>query len=150
MTHNNSELGNAFPTAVRQDALIALAEFLEFPKEVNWQTFVVRLAGEEVSIPVRVYHDPELIDTLRLSALQKELVDCLLTRHHNDFVRQRHLERIICSDNIWIPPFVIQLIGEYVIDILRIIQHHQSDLNLSIYEHFVRSNPNLLRSQNEG
>ena len=48
-----------------------------------------------MTIPERVYHDATLIDTQRLSSLQKELVDCLLTRNHDSFVRQKHLERII-------------------------------------------------------
>ncbi len=51
-----------------------------------------------MTIPERVYHDATLIDTQRLSSLQKELVDCLLTRNHDGFVRQKHLERIIGSE----------------------------------------------------
>src|ERR1700690_3081518 len=114
MNRSNSDLGNAFPTAVRPEALIALAKFPTFRGRIYSETFPVRVAGEVVSIPVRVYHDPALIEALALSGLQKELVDCLLTRHHNGFVRQEHLERIICSENIWIPAFVIPLVGEYV------------------------------------
>ncbi len=70
---------------------------------------------------------------MRLSSLQKELVDCLLTRHHNGYDRQSHLERIINSPNIWIPPFVVQLVGEYVIEILQIIDNNLRSLNTPAY-----------------
>src|SRR4029077_9774802 len=106
-----TELANAFPTAVRKDALIAISELPEPFLEAHEQ-FSVIVAGEIVSIPSRVYYDPAQIDGLRLTSLQKELVDCLLTRHHNGWVRQKHLERIVRSANFWIPPFVIQLVGE--------------------------------------
>lgn len=140
MTRTDHELANAFPAPVRNDALIALSAFPEPFLPLHSQ-FSVRVAGEAVLIPSRIYYDVALIDTIRLSILQTELVDCLLTRHHNGFVRQRHLERIIGSPNIWVPPFVIQLVGEYVIEILRVIDNNLGNLNLSNYEQFVRPNP---------
>jgi len=97
--------------------------------------------------PERVYHDATLIDTQRLSSLQKELVDCLLTRNHDGFVRQKHLERIIGSENVWIPPFLIRLVGEYVLEIFDLIDQNRGNPNVSIYPEFVRSNRYLLRSQ---
>jgi len=73
--------------------------------------------------------------------LQKELVDCLLTRNHDGFVRQKHLERIIGSENVWIPPFLIRLVGEYVLEIFDLIDQNRGNPNVSIYPEFVRSNP---------
>jgi hypothetical protein len=143
ITSDNSELANAFPAAVRNDALIALSRFPEDLHKFNWHTFSVRVADQEVSIPVRVYHEPALIDW-RLSSLQRELADCLLTRHHNGYVRQGYLQRIVRSPNVWIPPFVVQLVGEYVIEILQVIDNNLGSLNLPIYEHFVQSNPEFI------
>ena len=144
MIRSNSELGNAFPAPIRHAALNALSKFPEFPAQFHWRTFPVRVGGEVVAIPTRVYHDPKLIASLALSSLQRELADCLLTRHHNGFVRQKHLERIICSENIWIPPFVVQLIGEYVIEILEVIHANLRNLNLPVYELFIRCNPEFV------
>jgi hypothetical protein len=143
MIPDNIRLANAFPAAVRDDALIALSEFPESPYKFS-ATFSVRVAGEVVSIPVRIYHEPSRIDRLRLSSLQKELTDCLLTRHHSGHTRQSCLERIVRSPNIWIPPFVVQLVGEYVIEILQVIDSNLSSLNLPAYEEFVQSNPDFI------
>jgi hypothetical protein len=127
MTRSNSELGDALPAAIRQEAISALSKFPEFPQRLHWDTFSVRVGGEIVEIPTRVYYDPKLIDSLALSSRQKELVDCLLTRHHNGFVRKEHLQRIICSEHIWIPPFVVQLVSEYVIEILQVDQRQSEE-----------------------
>ncbi len=107
------------------------------------KTFSARVADQIVVLPDRIYHDPALIDTVPLNTVQKELVDCLLTRHHDGLVREKHLTGIISRNHIWIPPFVVQLAGEYVIEILQVIRHNLSLLDASIYGEFLRTNPEL-------
>jgi hypothetical protein len=107
------------------------------------KTFPATVADQVVVLPRRIYHNPTLIDTVPLNSLHKELVDCLLTRHHDGFVRERHLTRIISRNHIWIPPFVIQLVGEYVIEILHVIQHNLNHLDTLIYGEFLQVNPEL-------
>jgi hypothetical protein len=143
MARTDLELANAFPSAVRRDALIALSALPE-PFLPLDSRFSVRVAGEAVLMPTRIYYDVALIDTHRLSSLQTEIVDCLLTRHHNGFVRQKYLERIVRSANVWVPPFVVQLVGEYVIEILQFIGNNLSSLNTPAYEQFVQSNPEFI------
>ncbi len=142
MHHSNNELLHAFPAALRDNALLALSAFPENPHPSR--TFSVRVADQVVVLPYRIYHNPALIDTVPLNGVQKELVDCLLTRHNDAFVREEHLTRIISRNHIWIPPFVVQLVGEYVIEILHVIQHNLNLLDASIYEEFLRTNPELL------
>ncbi|MFZ0677884.1 hypothetical protein [Candidatus Binatus sp.] len=142
MADTNSELAGAFPAMLREDALVALSGF---PEPIRFHSsFFLNVAAEVVSIPDRIYYGSSLIHTLRLSGLQRELIDCLLTRHHNGYVRQSHLERIIRSPNIWIPPFVVQLVGEYVIEILQVIDNNLSTLKTPVYEQFARSNPEFI------
>ena len=95
-------------------------------------------------MPYRIYHNPALIDTAPLTSLQRELVDCLLTRHNDGLVRQEHLTRIICSNHVWIPPFVVQLAGEYVIEILHVIHDNLKNLDASIYKQFLEMNREFL------
>src|ERR1700756_2493571 len=102
----NAGLAAAFPTTLRQHALAALEAFPE-PQHPAAEAFSVKVHGELVTIPYRLYHAPSQIKTEHLTDLEKELVDCLLTRHHDGFVRQQHLERIIHSENPWVPPFVV-------------------------------------------
>ncbi len=93
MNNHNADLVRAFPEALQQDALRVISAL----PEPSWstETFSVHVGGEAVSIPYRIYHDPMLIDSAQLSPLQVDLLDCLLTRHHNGFVREEHLARIV-------------------------------------------------------
>jgi hypothetical protein len=126
---SSSEIGtkieSAFPESVRDDA-IRVASILPEPLHRSAATFRVIVNAETVAIPYRIYHDPQLIGTDQLSSLQQELLSCLLTRHRSGFVRREHLRRIIGSHHIWVPPFVVQLIGEYVVEIIRVILEKQA------------------------
>lgn len=139
---NNNELKYAFPTDMHNDALIA-AEAL--PKNPYWwNSFTVCLNIETVSIPNRVRHDPASIKAEKLSVIQKNLVDCILTRHHDGFVCQEYLSRIVVSNYTWVPPFVIQLLGEYVVEIVRVIEANLGNLDKALYTQFLRANPDFL------
>ena len=85
MHHSNSELVHAFPADLRDNAVLALSAFPENPHRSK--SFSARVADQIVVLPDRIYHDPALIDTVPLNTVQKELVDCLLTRHHDAAVR---------------------------------------------------------------
>jgi hypothetical protein len=142
MTDDNSDLALAFPASVREDAL-RVASILPQPT-MKTEPFSVSVGGEAVLIPYRIYHDPALIDRERLTPLQAELLDCLLTRHHSGFVRERYLKNVVCSNQEWIPPFVVQLVGEYVIEILDAISKNLDNLDSQLYRRFLTSNPNFL------
>jgi hypothetical protein len=142
MSYTNSDLAQAFPTTIRHDAL-QVASALPQPS-LTTNTFSVRVAGELVLIPYRIYHDPALIDPAWFSPLQLEVLDCLLTRHHSGFVREEHLVKIICSNHEWIPPFVVQLAAEYVLEILRVIRGNVHNLDPQLCRSFLMGNPAFL------
>jgi hypothetical protein len=136
------ELASAFPAVLRQDALKACATFPAV--RALGSSFSVRVGDESVTIPYRVHFDPPLIPVALFDFRQRELVDCLLTRHSDGFVRQRHLVRILGLRHNWIPPFVIQLAGEYVVEILRVINQSLPLLDSSAYQEFINRNPSFL------
>lgn len=138
---NNSDLAKAFPSSVRNDALEAVSVLPQLT--LSTETFPAFVSGERVSIPYRIYHDPGLINPTSLSARQAELVDCLLTRHHNGFIREEHLAKIVRANNEWIPPFVIQLVGEYVVEILQVVSRNLDHLDPQLYQRFLQTNPAL-------
>jgi hypothetical protein len=143
--HSKEELTRAFPSALRKDVLSALSVLSENRYSSRWQAFSVHVGGELLSIPSRIYCDPPGLEAMRFTRLESEILDCLLTRHQDGFVRQKHLARIIRSQNAWVPCFVFPLVGEYVIEILRVIQENLTYLETSIYADFVRANPELLQ-----
>lgn len=84
--------------------------------------FQVEVWGETVTIPSRIYHDEPDADVVRsLSGTQQAILHCLYSRHCDGRVRQRHLEQIVGLHEAWVVPFVVQLAGEYVVEILEAI-----------------------------
>jgi hypothetical protein len=141
---SGAELAGAFPAAVRHDALAAASAFPA--TRVLGQSFFVLVREEKVLIPRRLHNDPTLIHTDSLTAFQQELVNCLLTRHSDGFVREKCLARIIGLSHSWVPPFVIQLAGEYVIEILHLIHRNLAELDRALYRQFMRDNPGFLQT----
>ena len=136
---DNLELKAAFPSTVQSDALAAVSGLP--PNPYHWSSFSVRTENESLFVPCRIYHDPSLIRTEGLSAVQEQMLACLLTRHHDGLIRQKYLTRIIAVDAAWLPPFVVQLVGEYVIEIIRVIEENLAFLDKSLYRQFLRLNP---------
>ena len=60
-------------------------------------------------------------------------------------MREKYLSRIIGVNQIWVPPFVIQLAGEYVIEILHLIQRDLGVFDKAPYTQFIRNNPKFLQ-----
>jgi hypothetical protein len=139
---SSSELAIAFPIAVRDDVCLALSAFPS--TRLLGQSFSVRVDNEVVTVPARIHNDPALISVDQLTDLQRELVDCLLTRHSDGLVREKHLARVVRVNHIWVPPFVVKLVGEYVVEILNVVRQNLSDLDASIYGSFLRANPDFL------
>lgn len=138
----NARLVAAFPTTLRAHVLASLEAFPQ-PEHPAAEGFSVKVAGELVTIPYRLYHSLDQIKTDHLTDPEMEIIDCLLTRHHDGFVRQQHLQRILRSGNPWVPPFVVHLLGEYSIEIIRVIHEHLNSLDRPLYRDFLQANPDF-------
>lgn len=101
--------GNAFPKTLGDD--VAIVEAI-LPPAVHGSVggFSADVSGEPLLIPDRIYH-PEL-DALPQTLLQTTIAHCIYTRHSDGFVRQRHLSRLFATNQSWVVPFVLHLIGE--------------------------------------
>ncbi|MDR3081774.1 MAG: hypothetical protein LBV60_12755, partial [Streptomyces sp.] len=81
--------------------------------------FQVEVQGETVAIPSRIYNEePEAGLERSLTGTQRLILHCLYSRHSDGRVRQRRLEQLVSSSEPWVVPFVVQLAGEYVLEIL--------------------------------
>ena len=106
----------------------------------------VRVMGQSVHIPCRIYyHEPDEERILTLTGTQKILLSCLYSRHHDGYVRERHLHRLLPSADPWVPPFVCQLVGEYVIEIIdRILACVETLKGMDSYSTFSEDNEAFL------
>ena len=53
-----------------------------------------------------------------LTARQRLILGCIFTRHHNGYVRQQWMRAVVPHAEPWVVPFVLALLGEYVVEIV--------------------------------
>ncbi|WP_276975559.1 hypothetical protein [Flavobacterium filum] len=148
---NRQKILNAFPSDIKQDVEI-VTDFL-YDK-----TFVIHpIVGQEIIlneeklvIPGRVYFDsPTDATGNTLTRTQQTILNCIYLRHHNGFIRQKRLEKLIDNtDDYFIIPYIFQLLGEYVMEILEVVDKHINDKTIDNYLKFSNENP-LYRQQTE-
>jgi len=95
--------------------------------------------NEPVYIPYRIY-SPEPKLPSQISDLHRTIISCIYTRHHNGFVREKYLASLFGLPYSWVPPFVLQLVGEYVLEIVLLIHKHIDELDPTIYNRFAKEN----------
>ncbi|KOF01408.1 hypothetical protein OB69_17715 [Roseivirga seohaensis subsp. aquiponti] len=102
----------------------------------------IKLNGEQLIIPYRVYFDePDIESETDLTDRQKIILNCIFLRNHNGYLRERRLNNLIAKDEKWIIPFTIQLIGEYVFEILEVLDEHINKKTINDYYSFTTENP---------
>jgi hypothetical protein len=140
----------AFPAALTEDVR-AVARSLPWSRLQPKGSVTVRVGDEQLAIPGRIYNpEPATSPAQLLPPAQAKILHCLYTRHHDGYTRQRHLTQIISHTDPWIVPFVVQLIGEYVLQIVITIKEGLADLDLpgsphhQAYGQFTASNPGFV------
>jgi len=139
------QLARAFPAALahRVDG-VAGRLALEQPRILP-QCFSVRLHGEELFIPERLYCEPDaLLAATRIEGIEGAIALCLGTRDHDGFVREHCVRRLLDERHDWVIPFVVRLVGEYVAQIVAAIEAALPGLDAAAYGSFLRDNPRFL------
>jgi hypothetical protein len=128
LSDRSNLLIKAFPAELASDAEAVLAVMPDSRLQPH-AAFSVVVEGQQVLIPGRLYNDePSTVRVASLSSRQQQLLHCLYSRHCDGAVRQRHLEKVVGSTDPWVVPFVVQLVGEYVLEILVVICDELRDL----------------------
>ena len=103
---------------------------------------IIKFKKEELAIPYRVYfNEPEENEEKSLTTKQQAILSCIYSRHHNGFVRQKRLEKLANFKEYWTTPFIFQLLGEYVIEIIKIIDKQIEDSLLENLKQLSIDNP---------
>jgi hypothetical protein len=141
------DLSLAFPAALRPAAAALSADW---DPHRDLYSYSVTFKGERLTIPSRVYFDLNLIwQAAGRSQLQQGIAWCLGTRHHNGYVREECLSQMLAAPQPWMAPFIVQLIGEYVLEIVQSIADALPGLAPAMQHAlagFVRDNPRYLNT----
>ncbi len=130
----------AFPAFLKahvEAVVAALPEAAGAPSD----GFTVNVGDELIVIPYRVYIPESPPFDASLSTVETLIAACIYSRHHDGFVRQRQLRSLLIAHDDWVVPFVLQLAGEYVVEILQMLDSHTQSLSGDQYRQFTSSNP---------
>jgi hypothetical protein len=112
-------LAQAFPGYMVVDAAAVVDVVPHANPPGAGQVGPVLVGDAELSLPYRIYSDEPAERLLAgLTATQRLLVRAFYTRHHDGRIRERNLDQVIGSSEPWIVPYVVQLVGEYVVEII--------------------------------
>lgn len=142
--NDEEKIFQAFPSYLK-DNLSSLFEKIELKGEHPIsESFDVILSAERLAIPYRIYFDEPNEQNLNQTELL--ILNCLFARHHSGFVRQDRLEQILSAEEYWTTPFIVQLLGEYVLEILETIESNLSETLLRNIRRFIGENPKFFET----
>jgi len=142
---------HAFPAVLWPDVDVASLLLEPLYNDPTWSVSPesigpIVLNGQQLSIPYRVYVlEPEPNRVSALTKIQQLILSAILSRSNDGFVREKCVGELLRSDEPWIPPFVLQLLGEYVLPIIRVVGDQSTVLKSSEYRRFLIENPAFLQ-----
>jgi hypothetical protein len=136
----------AFPSALRfiaQEAATAVAIGELHPPR---HAFAVNMDGERLHLPYRVYYDRDLLRAQISSShgSVKLIRLCLGTRHYDGYLRQECLLGLLNNGIPWLIPYLLQLAGEYVVEIAEDVANAIVEWDRDTLRAFAMENPNYL------
>jgi len=137
----DSIIEQAFPSKISEEVKFIFEKLSITTIHKTSTFFKVTVEGEELKIPYRIYYNETSLANLNdLTQVQQDIVNCIYSRHHDGFVRQKCISKIIASKHNWTTPFIIQIVGEYVIEILEVINDGINSLDKINLNNFLLSN----------
>jgi hypothetical protein len=114
----DSLLIEAFPSAHRSKARLAGEAVAGILTARQWtERFAVKVEGERVLIPARLHFASEALPLIQSDDAWR-LARALQTRSNDGFERQRAARDLLADLQPWSAPFIVALIGEYIVQIL--------------------------------
>ena len=149
-----TRLANGFPFSLRKDVeevisilpfdyyvLLANGQIHKVDNLIHLTEQTVSLDGESLKIPCRIYfNEPQADKEKQLTPLQTTILNCIYLRHHNGFVRQLRLAQLIENIDYFVTPYTFQLLGDYVKEILEVLDKCINDKTIDNYVRFICEN----------
>lgn len=113
-----SSLIEAFPTKHRSNATSGCKAVAGILTIQQWTERIdVRAEGERILIPARLHFASEALPLVQ-SDVGWRFARALQTRSNDGFERQRAARDLMADLQPWSAPFIVALIGEYIVEIL--------------------------------
>ena len=103
----------------------------EIKNAIHSENVEIKIHSETIVLTDRLcFAEPKPELENNLTDTQKQILNCIYTRHLNGYIREKRLKNLLNFDHEWILPFKLQLLGEFVIEILFELDKHITDKNI--------------------
>ncbi|MCP4162268.1 MAG: hypothetical protein GY760_19535 [Deltaproteobacteria bacterium] len=135
-------IAKCFPGYLRNDVIKVFDTLDLSSKHEPYKPFDISFNQETLTIPQRIYCDKkQLKKLLKLSQIQQLIGFCFFSRHHNGYVRERCIRQVLNSKEEFVAPFIIQLLGEYIVEIIELIYDNRESLGKLGIMKLLKDNP---------
>jgi len=136
----------AFPSMLRAAVRDLLAGVSIGERHAPRHVFEVNVDGEMLRIPYRLYYDPDRLrrELSNSQSAAKLILLCLGTRHYDGYLRQECLHELLKSKASWLTPYLLQLAGEYVVEIAAEVANAIGERHPATLRAFALDNPAYL------
>lgn len=126
----------AFPSTLRsQVANLILTSSIRLHHAAQ-EGFNVQVDHKKMLIPRRIYWDMKTyLPPSNLNEVDTSILNCLLSRHHNGFVREKAVIHLLESRHNWVAPYLISAVADYVLEILQVILAQFDTIN---HQHLIQ------------
>jgi hypothetical protein len=138
---------SAFPISVAEEVDIALNYIPEDTifknnahKYSSCDIGQINIYGESIFIPYRIYTKETECELNGLEKACQTIISCWYSRHYDGHIRQKYLQNILQNQEAWVSPYILQLVGEYVIEIIESIQINTSSIPKEGFAEFLENN----------
>ena len=139
---NIDVIENCFPSYLKDDINIVFRALDFCSKHEPYMPFEVQIDQEKLVIPQRIYCDEhQLKKLIELTPIQQTIGFCFFSRHHDGYVRERCIRQVFNVNEKFVIPFIVQLLGEYVIEIIESIYQAKDNIDKSHLQSFIEENP---------
>lgn len=128
--------------SLANDAASELSAFID--DTYRQRSEAIDVTGQMIAIPRRLHFVGLSAGADMLSSLNPAS-RCLITRATDGHLRQQATRSIIDHQSVWVAPFVLMLLGEYVIEIVEDVRDALPVLDRSVYANLVRENRQVVQ-----
>ena len=140
----------AFPESISEDVIEALDALDGSSHEPHIHDGLHRVVDNHTLVlPSRVYFSGVREHKIKsLSSQQRQIVAALMTRHHSGYRRESWGRELCRSPSMWATPFVVDLLGDYVLEILVMLESNLDRRWEPFAGHFLAENKGITTALN--
>ncbi len=108
---------------------------------------LVELGQEVLLMPPRLYYSAAVVDAaMSLTGDRAIVAACLGTKSNDGYLRQRSIETLVANPRDWSIPYLVDALGDYVLEILQVMDGRvPGELESKYAEYLVANEERFLR-----